>query len=304
MNREYCTWDLEIAVPFPQLVCPGCGLHYNTDMPRWDVDNRCPDCGEIARLTEWADYVPLGCTCAATTLGRVGAYDLGFGIKTREWTPVAGIVGEEGNRMMAEDVEDMIGYLEQAAAHGYRVITWNGLGFDFRLLALEHPSLCSRLRTLAIGHVDIAFQLQCERGYMIALDKAAEGLGVEGKREGMHGDLAPLLWNGEPANMRLSESQKSALTGWTPGSVETRRVIVDYVRQDAEATARVYDALMGGKSCAWITASGGRSRTPWTPLMSQGNLLTVSECLLLPEPKGWRGFTPRPRSQFAGWLED
>lgn len=296
-TERYVAWDIEIARGFPQFVCPECGALYNTDEPAYKADKTCPECKAQGRLAEWMHYLPLGVSCAATAIGGVG--EQGEHVRTwyHEGHPLA---SPQANQMDAEDVGYMLGYLRAAMESEYTLVTWNGLGFDFCLLALEYPMQAKAIKDLAIDHVDIAFQMLCERGYMIGLDKAAVGLGLAGKTEGMHGDLAPLLWNGVPSTIALSEGQYKAIAGHDLGTAQERRRVIEYVEQDARTTAQVYRRLAERSPCSWISASG-RDQL-WTPLQREGRLLTVRDCLDLPEPKGWRGFVPRPRSDYAGWL--
>ena len=58
---------------------------------------------------------------------------------------------------------------------GYTIVTWNGLSFDFNILAEEanERSLCGQL---AFDHVDLMFHLLCAMGYLVSLQRAAEGM--------------------------------------------------------------------------------------------------------------------------------
>src|SRR5260370_14536280 len=78
------------------------------------------------------------------------------------------------------------------AANGYRILTWNGLGFDFDILADESGAAAS-CKECALGHVDMMFHVFCSLGYPVGLDKAAQGMGLPGQQPGLSGIKAPAL---------------------------------------------------------------------------------------------------------------
>ena len=161
---------------------------------------------EIARPVhgdDWEASRPLGISCAAT-LTDEGKCILWKGATSdfpqhpdQPYLP----------RMTTRQVTALAAYLSKMHYTGFKIITWNGLGFDFDILAEEcrDRDWARECANLAMLHVDVAFQMLTEMGYMIGLETCARGLGLEGKTEGMHGDLAPILWNGStepPADCR------------------------------------------------------------------------------------------------------
>ncbi len=79
------------------------------------------------------------------------------------------------------------------AEDGFTILTWNGVGFDFDVLAEEsgESKLC---RQLASEHVDMMFHILCRLGFGVSLDSAARGMGIEGKDRGLNSASAPVLW--------------------------------------------------------------------------------------------------------------
>ena len=77
---------------------------------------------------DWKEYRPLGISCAAT---------FAFGEKRpRLWhgkTPG----GKPAERMSREDAGKLVEYLTEMVQAGCTVLSWNGLGFDFDVLAEE-----------------------------------------------------------------------------------------------------------------------------------------------------------------------
>jgi hypothetical protein len=169
----------------------------------------------------------------------------------------------------------------------YEIVTWNGLKFDFAILAEEgsQPEKCA---VMALDHIDIAFQMLCEKGFMIGLETAAEGLGLEGKTKGVHGATAPVMW------------QKDR---------ESQDKVLEYVGQDAKLNVDIYEAIMEKGHLPW-TSKRGRLNY-WRPnvvVIASGKghldghtvsgfylteemetrLLTVKEALKTPLPDtGW-----------------
>jgi hypothetical protein len=227
---------------------------------------------------DWKSLRPLGISCAAT-LTDDGDLRLWHGAEMED--------GRLGERMSLSECRELAKYLGNMFSAGYKIITWNGAGFDFDILAEEvcDRAIADDIRDLTWDHIDIAFQMLCENGFMCGLDAAARGMGVAGKTEGMHGDLAPAMWQ------RGREEQDGVL---------------EYVAQDARATANVYCAILNEEHLRWITRAGYPARNPWRPLLiseySGTRLMTVREASRLPLPDvGWMD-NPWPRSKFIGWL--
>jgi hypothetical protein len=176
-------------------------------------------------------------------------------------------------RMSQEDAKGLVQYLLKMAADGFRILTWNGLGFDFDILA-EESGAASSCRECALGHVDMMFHVFCSLGYPVALDKAAQGMGLPGKPPGMSGFKAPELW----AQGHFKE-------------------VLDYVAQDVRTAMQIAQTCEQRRRFEWITRKGTKSSMPLT-----NGWLTVGEALQLPEPDTSWMSTPLPRREFTAWL--
>ena len=130
-------------------------------------------------------------------------------------------------------------------------------------------------KELAIHHVDMMFHVFCDRGFPVALDKAAQALQIPGKPPGMSGMLAPQLW----AEGRHQE-------------------VIDYVAQDVRIALQVAEACEKMRSFKWITRKGSVSSMD----LGRG-WLTVSDALKLPQPDTSWMDSPIPRRQFTQWME-
>lgn len=226
-----------------------------------EIADDLPESGEVT------DYA-LGITCAATITD---------GGRVRVWHD------NYAPRMSKEYAQGLVEYLwNQLHENDRYPVTWNGLGFDFRVLEAASgvdPNL--RCRILAVNHIDIAFQMLCSKGFMASISKAAEGMNVAGKTEGMHGSLAPIMWR---------------------QGREAQDKVLEYVEQDARMTAQLYERIIEAKAMRWIARSGKLAF--WYPEMEEGRLLTVGEALALPEPDTSWMSEPWDRNRFYGWVEE
>jgi len=214
-------------------------------------------------VADWRLYRPLGISCFATA-DNTGAYAGHGWDNERVTTP----------RMSHNEAILLVEHLEDAVAtFGFTILTWNGLGFDFDVLA-EESGLHARCVVLALNSIDPMFQVFCTKGFPLGLDTAAKGMGLPGKTEGMHGDLAPVMW-------QAGEYDK----------------VLEYVKQDVRTTFDTAIAIEQTGILCWQSKSG-RGQHLYMP-----RLLTVQECLALPVPdQSWMS-NPWARSKFTAWME-
>lgn len=223
---------------------------------------------EIARpitgsFDDWRFQRPLGIACAAT-LTADGDLRLWHGI-----TPQ----GEIADQMTADESAGLVAHLNRAVESGYTLLTWNGLAFDFDVLAEEsrQPDLCKQL---AIDHVDMMFHIFCHKGFPLALDNAAKGMRLPGKPPGMSGELAPIYWQ-----------------------QGLRKQVLDYVAQDARTTLDLAHAIQTQRELRWTSKRGSPQFLP-----VPAGLLTVRQALDLPEPDTSWMSRPISRRRFIDWL--
>ena len=76
----------------------------------------------------WRPHRPLGISCAATLASDSSELRLWHG-KTKGGSPA--------ERMTPADALGLVQYLSKMAEDGFTILTWNGLGFDFDILAEE-----------------------------------------------------------------------------------------------------------------------------------------------------------------------
>ena len=233
MTRRYLAFDIETA----------------KDVPGEDFN--------------WRPHRPLGITCAATLASDSG--------DVRLWHGKAS-AGSPAERMTRADALALVQYLSQMAKDGFTILTWNGLAFDYDILAEESASggIC---KECALGHVDMMFHIFCSLGYPVALDKGAQGMGLPGKPGGMTGLQAPKLW----AEGRHKE-------------------VLDYVSQDVRTAMQVAQGAEQLRRFQWITRKGTKSS-----LALPKGWLTVHKALKLPEPDTSWMSKPMKRGDFTAW---
>jgi hypothetical protein len=235
MKPEYLAFDLETA----------------KDVPGEDFN--------------WRPHRPLGISCAATLASDTAEPVLWYG-KMPDGSP--------SPRMTRDEAQELVRYLARKAGEGYRILTWNGLGFDFDILA-EESGAAEMCKECAFGHLDMMFQVFCLQGFPIGLDKTAQGMGLPGKPPGMSGAKAPILW----AQGRFNE-------------------VLSYVGQDVRIALQVAQACDSRHKLHWITRKGTKAS-----VSLPNGWITVREALRLPLPDTSWMSAPIPRSDYVGWLK-
>ena len=205
--------------------------------------------------TDWTAHRPLGIACAAT-------------LSDDEL-----VLWHGNDKMSQQEASQLVQYLIAKVKAGYTIVTWNGTGFDFDILA-EESGMLAECKRLAVNHVDMMFHILCRLGYGVRLDGAAKGMGIKGKPEGMNGSLAPKLW---------AEGK--------------REEVLNYVAQDVRATAELATACEACGVMRWISRRG-RLRSMPLP----GGWLTVDQAEQLPEPDTSWMADPWSRASFTAWM--
>lgn len=226
---------------------------------------------------DWFSLGKLGISCAATVASD------GDNTEARLWWG-GKAEGCYRNHMHPEEIDSMLRYMESMRQDGYLVTTWNGTGFDFRVVSMEvdHPFKAKECREWALGHWDMAFHMYWELGYMLGLDRFAKMLGLPGKKEGVHGALAPDMWR---------QCQY--------------RDVLDYCLQDSANTLAIAQLLNKAGEQGYPIKVANRGRVEqWL----QGGPITTAELTLdedryrqLTAAADTGGWSPH---KFLGWCTD
>lgn len=216
-------------------------------------------------FSQWKTQRPLGICCAATRCD---------GEEPRTWYSRTD-QGKFAEKMSREDLQELVKYLSEAVQDGWQIITWNGLGFDFDVLA-EESACWDICRKLALEHIDMMFHFFCLKGFTLGLDKAAKGMGLAGKKPGMSGELAPVLWKS--------------------GEFST---VLEYVAQDVVTTLEVAKKVVMGHPISW-TSNSGRYQQVGFP----NGWLNVVQSLNIELPDTSWMRNPMNRKDFYAWTEE
>ena len=175
--------------------------------------------------------------------------------------------------MSPGEARELVHQLARLAGEGYTLLTWNGMGFDFNVLA-EESDCHEECKELVLNHVDMMFHVFCDRGFPVKLDKAAQALGIPGKPEGMSGMLAPQL----SAQGRYQE-------------------VLDYVAQDVRIAFQIARVCEEQRRFRWTTQQG-KTRSMDLPR----GWLTVADAMRLPLPDTSWMDQAIPRHVFTSWV--
>ncbi|MHA2067951.1 MAG: hypothetical protein ACXABY_26620 [Candidatus Thorarchaeota archaeon] len=236
---------------------------------------------EIAKVindpdVDWKEQRPLGISCAA-----VAYYNETREIVYQDWHSNSGKTSMTDIQCRA-----MIKSLEGYVLTGKRIVTVNGAGFDFDVLA-EESGWHSNCVDLAMDHVDLCFLVLSMRGHFLGLDAMAKGAGVIGKLhdvrlndgtllEDMGGAKAPQLW---------ADGERSA--------------VMAYLRDDVRATLQTAEMIESTGMIGWTSRKGkwNSYRTPTT------GLLNVAGCLTMRMPNNSWMTNPPTREGVLAWTK-
>lgn len=228
---------------------------------------------ETSKITPDGDDIqlhrPLGIACWAIAVVK---NDGTIGTVAGHGEPL--ITGKAPPPQMPRDkCQLLVRHLQATVGRGNTLLTHNGVGFDFDILA-EESGMHAECAALAMNSVDTCFHIHCHKGFPVGLEAIAAGMGLQGKTEGMSGALAPQMW--------------------AEGEYDK---VLEYVAQDARSTLEIALAIEQRGSLRWISKKG-RINSLAVP-----RWLTVTEALQLPEPDTSWMSEPMPRSRFVGWMD-
>lgn len=186
------------------------------------------------------------------------------------------------DRIPQEKAIELVRYLQELVKDGYTLVTWNGCGFDFRVLA-NASGLVFECYELALMHVDLMLIVTFTKGYYLGLEAALKGAGLSGKRHSvtlsdgtelteMSGAMAPELWD--------------------RGEYDA---VLAYLYDDVAELLSLAKCVVSSKVIKWHSKRGNPMavRVP--------TLLPVIKCFDIPEPDtSWMGNAPS-RQDFIAW---
>jgi hypothetical protein len=233
------------------------------DAAAWRVDS-VPD--------DFMAHWPLGISVAATSLPSSE--------KTVPWYS-SDEYSKPLPQVTKKTAKTMVELMCDLSSRGHQVVTWNGLRFDFHVLAHE-SGMWDECIELAKNHVDLMFLIFCHKGYYAKLDNCAKVMLGESKTEGIDGAHAPELW--------------------ARGEYD---LCIEYVCQDVALTAKLAQFISDTSMIEWTASSSGKLHSILLRnLIRGGRLPTVMECLDIPEPDTSWMSNPPHRSDFFEWMDE
>ena len=207
---------------------------------------------------DWQSHRPLGIACAAfasRTQSKIFAADA------------------DKSQMTPDQVGEMVGWIENLVRHGAVMVTWNGLHFDWPVIA-EESGAFDACQNLALEHVDMMYHLFCAKGFPLSLAVAADGMKVGSKTKNVTGNLAPVMWD---------EGK--------------RQEVMDYCMQDTLLTLNLARKCEQHGRLDWVSRSGMLNR-----LRLPNGWLRVCDAAQMELPDtNWMA-SPIPRSKFDDWV--
>ena len=210
------------------------------------------------------DYAPLGITCIDLLREAPG-----------EKQPYHVTLTEiDKPKMTKKQLVIAVDIMYRFSEKGYKFVTWNGLGFDFRVLAEESGEF-GKCKAMALGHYDMMYQVFCMKGFPIRLNSVASTMGFGEKTGGMTGAEAPKMWT-EP---------------------DQRDKVLEYVRNDTELTQKIFHGAQSAKRIEWTTRKGKISGFPML------KWLNVADATALDLPNTDWMDNPMAREDFYKWTK-
>ncbi len=183
------------------------------------------------------------------------------------------------------DCERMVSDFMHLEEDGYTFLTWNGAGFDFRILA-ERSGMFNECAQLALNHVDMMLLVTFRKGWRLSLQAALKGAGLEGKLKTV------TLSTGEEIT-DMSGSKAPEL--WQAGEYQA---VFDYLKEDVLQPLALARHIEKYSVIKW-TSKNGRLQSVYVP-----KLITVRECFTLPEPDISWMTDPPTRESFVEWMPE
>lgn len=175
-------------------------------------------------------------------------------------------------------VKRMMEYQEK----GIPALTWNGLSFDFPLLA-NYSGMVEECGSLALNHIDMMFIVAAQRGHYLSLNSALAGAKLESK-------VHTVVLNDKTIYSDMSGKQAPEL--WRKGEYDA---IKTYLKGDVLQPLDLasYIDLLGVIN--WKSKTGRQNAL-------KTKLYTVKECLRFPLPDiSWMD-TPKLRTDYYSWI--
>lgn len=273
-------WDIETLDIIPEM-CPKCQTVGQTRKGS-DEKLTCLECGHKGQRWDfsnpnWKDYYPLRVSVAAA------AYMLPYPIDGKENGQVMFWEGEPREEMTLDTANKMMNSLMEWQSKGHNIVAWNGLNFDFRVMAALTGNV-ERETQIAMNSIDPMFYMVCYKGHRLGLDATCQGMNIQGK-------LHEVTLNDGSIITEMDGSKAPQM--WEAGETEAVKA---YLADDVLSLARLSNKLQQKQQLIWITKKGKHSRVPYP------EHFTVEECAVFDEPDTSWMTDPPLREEYYDWF--
>lgn len=178
---------------------------------------------------------------------------------------------EDGNaldQMTQDDADAALEFIAECIQNGEKIVTWGGLRFDFRTIAMVSDiPLASKI---ALDHYDMGYQMLSIKGFSVHPFTAYEGMKIPFTKQD---DMISVMWEMNP-DAAIQEATRQA-----------------------ETVAMLWAAIdFNGRTLDWVSKSGKPASCQF------GRMMTVAECNEMPEPDlSWMD-KPVDRSEQLRWM--
>jgi len=216
----------------------------------------------------WGNKDPLGISCAALSFSDKD--------EVKVWSGVPQMYALDNIQML----QDLKEYSKE-----YKIVTWNGCGFDFQVLAQE-TGLYAECGEIAMNHIDLMLNVTFLKGYRLGLDAVLSGAGLAGKKHEV------MLKNGY-----VLHNMSGALAPdlWSKGETDA---VIEYLKDDVRQPLLLVEDINLTHGIQWISKSGKSQR------VFIDRLKTVRELFNIPHPDVSWMTNPPKRSDFVEWIPD
>jgi hypothetical protein len=180
-----------------------------------------------------------------------------------------------------ETAKNLVNFMMDEMKNGWFPFTWNGVSFDFNLLA-QYSGMVEECAELALNGVDGMLLIVFNKGYFLGLDAALSGAGLQSKQH------AVKLNNG----LDFSMTGKDAPAMWRKGEYDAVKA---YLKGDVFRPLELIEAIRKNNGIKWTSKTGKPNfqKTPLTP---------VKELFSIPQPDVSWMTDPKPRKEFVNWI--
>jgi hypothetical protein len=187
-----------------------------------------------------------------------------------------------GKQILSEVVNYMFSELQK----GTRPLSWNGTGFDFRVMYAQAIGMgleqeANKIKDLALAGVDPMLNFFVNKGFPVGLKRVASGFNLALNKTG---------------------TGEEAIDKWIMGDKVDRASVLQYCANDVAVLCMVVSAISKQKQIPWVTKTSGNT-AKWTPFKKHMCLMDTAAAMKIDVPcNAWMGDGRLEKAHFCKWL--